>query len=99
MGEQVSGLGILMVLFAIVAWMLALAIREGCKKAARMPERQAEWHESFLADGDERMVTRPTAVMPVLAEQPRWEREIREILGRIAPLEADAGDETGRCES
>ena len=95
MEDQVSGLGILIVLLALVAWMLFYAIKDAYKKATRVPEHQTEWHTSLLADGDERMVTRPTAVIPVIAP-PRWEREIREILERLETEEADAGDDLDR---
>jgi hypothetical protein len=92
MEDHVSGLGILIVLFAVVAWMLFLAIRDGLKKAARLPERQREWHESLLTDGDARRATQPTVVIPIIV-QPRWEREIREILERLEAKEADVSDE------
>jgi len=89
-GDQITGLGILIVLFAIVAWMLFYAIKDAFRKAARLPGRQMEWHESMLAAGDECTETAPTAVV---ASVPRWEREVRAILAQVEEIEDADVDE------
>ena len=72
------GNGIILVAVAVMIWLIIDWLGDSWKKATR-PDPHFEWHESLLADGDERMVRRPTGeITPV--RKPLYQREINEIL-------------------